>query len=208
MLLGFCHWWQARFDLSVEAESALRQAEAMVARVRAIDPGNGITFMLEGGIAHLRDQHPDAVRMCRAAVDCAPSDAHSVAFCGYICSFAGLQDEAIARLRQAMRLSPQYPPWYDYHLALASLWAGNTGSARHLMQGYHDQVPDDPYGYAMCAFAMGFDGDTARATALVAQLMQVFPDFGITHLLRSEHYADAARKDRVMAILRKAGLRE
>lgn len=207
VMLGLCHWWRARFDLSIDADEALRQADAVVDRVRGVDPGNGITYMLEGGIAHLRDQHADALRLCRAALKLAPSDAHSTAFCGYICSFAGLSEEGSAWLRQAMRLSPQYPPWYDYHLALANLWTGQLETALRLIEGYHERVPDDPYGFAMLAFAAGSTGDSARASRVVARLAERFPDFGLGNLERSEHYADPNRKRHLLMVLREAGLR-
>ncbi|PZQ99299.1 MAG: hypothetical protein DI533_00945 [Cereibacter sphaeroides] len=206
--LGMCHWWHGRFDLLLEVEDCLARADAMVARARAVDPEIGITFMLEGGIAWLRQDHPRALSLCRMAVDRAPSDSHTVAFSGVVSNYAGYVDEGASLLRRAMRLSPQYPPWYGYHLALANLWSGQAENALRLMETYHDAVPDDPFGYAMLAYILSSAGDSPRAIRLISEAMARWTDFGIRNLNRSEPHAEAGRKQGLLNVLREAGLRE
>ncbi|MGQ0564849.1 MAG: winged helix-turn-helix domain-containing tetratricopeptide repeat protein [Gemmobacter sp.] len=208
VLLGQLYWWHARFDLSVDMETSLCRAEEMVAKARGIHPESAIPFGTEALIAFLRDRHSDAIRLSRTALAWAPGDSNAAGICSLVSNFAGDHEDAVTMARHAMRLSPQYSAWLTYFLALSNLWLGNLDAGNRLAEDYMQREPGDPYAYVLLALAAGLAGDEPRARATVLDLSNRFPAFSIRHLDRSEHYAEPATKQRLLRLMREAGLRE
>jgi TolB-like protein/two-component SAPR family response regulator/lipoprotein NlpI len=205
-LLGLTHWWDARFNVSVDKEHSLRLAESEVEKILRLNPEMGGAYMLRGGIALLRDQHDEAIRFCERAVDLAPSDSHTVAFLGIVYRFAGESEKAATVLKAAMRLSPHYPAWYTYHFATANLWMGNFVAAQEAAETYMRREPDEPYAYMNLATVYGFQGREADASATVAQLRDKFPAFGIKNVILAERYKERDKLDRIVNVLKRAGM--
>jgi TolB-like protein len=204
--LGMTHWWDARFNTSVEKEESLRLAEAQVERILDIDPEMGSAYMLRGGIAFLRDRHDEAISLCQRAVDLAPSDFNALAFLGVIFVFAGEGEKAVSALKGAMRLSPHYPPWLTYNLAIAHLWTGRLDAAEQAAETYRQQEPEDPFAYAILATVYAFQQRDGEASSAIAQLRDKFPEFRLDNVLLSNRYRDREKLDRVARALRTAGL--
>ncbi len=205
-LLGLCHWWDARFNVSLDKEHSLRLADREVEKILGLNPEMGAAYMLRSGIALLRDQHDEAVRLCEKAVDLAPSDLHTVAFLGIVYVFAGESDKAVTALNAAMRISPHYPTWLSYNLAKANLWMGNFVVAQEAAETYLQQQPDEPYAYVLVATINGLQQREEEATRVVAQLREKFPAFGIKNIILSQRYKEREKLDRVIGVLRRAGL--
>lgn len=166
----------------------------------------GSAFMALGGVAFLRDRHDEAVRLCRKAVELAPSDSWAAAFLGLVCIYAGECEQALAALRSAMRLSPYYPAWYTYQLALATLWTGDLAGSQTAAEAYLAREPDDPFAYMMLATVHGFRDRPDEAARMVDRLRERFPEFRMAVVVLSQRYRDHEKLDRVLDVLRRAGL--
>ncbi len=204
--LGLTHWWDARFLISGDRERCLALAEEQVEKILKLDPHMGGAYMLRGGIAFVRDQHEDAVRLCQKAVELAPSDSWATAYFGFVCVYAGESEKAIAALKAAMRLSPYYPNWYTYNLATAYLWAGDYAAAQGAAKAHLEREPDDPYSYANVATIFAFQGRDHDAVRTISELKSRFPAFGVQDIILSQRYKERDRLDRIVEALRKAGL--
>lgn len=106
----------------------------------------------------------------------------------------------------AMRLSPHYPMWYIYNLALGHLWAGDLGSAQEAAELHLVREPDDPYSYTNLATIYGLQDRFDDAARVVSNLRERFPTFGIGQFLPSQRYKERERLERVVGVLRRAGL--
>jgi TolB-like protein/Flp pilus assembly protein TadD len=175
VLHGMTFWWDARFNKSVGVEHSLRLAEEDGRKVLALNPDVGIAYMLRGGIAWLRDQFDQAIKFAQQAVEMSPSDSHSIAFLAVIYMHAGEYEKSVAALRLAVRLCPQYPPWYTYYLAFNNLWTNNYPMALELAELYLSQEPDDPFAYAAMAMILSFQGRTKDAAGMITKLRERFP---------------------------------
>jgi adenylate cyclase len=204
--LGLAYWWDARSNTSVDKDHYLRLAEEQADKALSIDPRMGAAHMLKGGVAFLRDQHDLSVRLCQTAVELAPSDSWAMAFHGTMCIYAGETAKAIASLKAAMRLSPHYPAWYTYNLALANLWMGNVAQALDAARTYLRQEPEDVYAYMNLATVCGFDQQDHEAAQVISTSREKFPYFTLAHVALSQRYREREKLDRVMAVLRRAGL--
>jgi DNA-binding SARP family transcriptional activator len=206
VLHGMTHWWDARFNRTIDREFSLRRAEDDCQRVLAIDPQLGIVRMLRGGIAWLRGDNDRATEFAQEAVSLAPSDAHCVAFLAMLYMYAGEHKRSITTFNHAMRLCPQYPPWYTYYMAYNNLWTDNLTAALELARLYQSQEPDEPFAYILLALIFAFQGKTSEAAERIAELRSRFPAFGMAEIHISQHYREREKYEKVIETLRAAGL--
>ena len=205
--LGLTHWWQARYDLDVRVGDALHEGEAIVTRLFDLGNNDSAAHYLKGYLAFIRRDFDLAIPELETAVALSPNDSWITGVLGQLYVFAGRPETAAQSLRQAMRLSPYYPDWYAYNLALAYAWSGERPQeAVASAEWYINRLPHDPYGYSNLAIVQAFAGQEDEAATSIARLRRRDPDFGLANLRRSELYRDPASLERVLAVLRKAGL--
>ena len=207
-LLGTTYYWDARFSLSVDKALSLSLAEVQAGKILKLNPELGATYTLRGMIAFLRDQHDEAIRLSKRAVDLAPSDFRAVTYLGQCYMFAGEPEKAAITLKTAVRLKPYRESWVTYYLTLSHLWMGNLAAALESAERYLQQEPDEPYGFMYLAVVYGFQEQDGKAAATVAQLKEKFPAFGIKNVILSERYKEREKLDRIVNVLRAAGLPE
>jgi adenylate cyclase len=206
--LGMTYFWEAKYDISADREGALQHAEQQVERIVRIDPEMGSAFMLRGGIAFLRGLYEEGIRLCQKAVDLAPSDSWSTAFLATMYVYAGESEKATAALKTALRLSPYNPSWYTFYNVLANLWSGDLPTAQEAAEIYLQQEPDEPYGYINLATVYGFQQRADDAARVISELKARFPAFGMKEVIFSQCYRQREKLDRVVEVLRRAGLPE
>lgn len=203
---GMAHWWDARFNKTIDVEQSLRLAEEDSRKTLALQPRYGPGFMLKSGVAFLRNQHDQAIKLAEQAVELAPSDADSVAFLALLYMYSGDYEKSLAALDFAIRLCPQYPSWYTYYQALNHMWMGGAAKARELGELYLHREPDEPMGYTHMATILAFQDRKTEAAAMIARLRERFPDFGMTEMRMSQRYREPAKFEKVIKALKEAGL--
>ena len=207
--LGLTHWWEARYVLDVDVEDALGRAEEVIDRLLSLGSGESGAHYLTGYVAFIRRQFDVAIAELKRAVSLSPSDSWVIAVLGQVYLFAGQPEKAMEAIKDAMRLSPYYPDWYPYNLALAYAWAGEReGEAIELAEAYARRLPTDPYGYTNLAIVQAFFGHEIQAAVTIRSLRAGYPGFSAKNLRRSELYKDPENLDRVLMALSKAGLPE
>jgi tetratricopeptide (TPR) repeat protein len=157
-------------------------------------------------IAFLRDQHDEAIRLSKRAVDLAPSDFRAVTYLGQCYMYAGEPEKAAITLKTAVRLKPYRESWVTYYLTLSHLWMGNFASALESAELYLQQEPEEPYGFMYLTVVYGFQEQDGKAAATVAQLKEKFPAFGIKNVILSERYKEREKLDRIVNVLKRAGM--
>jgi TolB-like protein/Tfp pilus assembly protein PilF len=206
--LGLCYWWQARYDTSVAKETALRLCEEQAQLALAVDPHMGGAYMLLGGNAFLRDQHGEAMRLCEKSIELAPSDSWAMAFLGLVCTYGGKNDRALEVLKTALRLSPRPIGWYIESYGLAHLWHGDYATAQAAFEEHLSLDPDDNDALMHVATVYGFQNRFDDAKPIVAQLLAKYPTFSLRNIVRTERYIEKEKIDKVVSVLRQAGLPE
>lgn len=206
--LGLCYWWQARFDPAFDKEASLLACEDQAQRALALDPANGAAHMLLGGAAFLRDQHDLAIQLCERSIKLSPSDSWAMAFLGLVCGYGGQPERAVEVLTIAMQLSPNPPGWYIESFAWASLWAGNQEVAERAAEQNFKRYPEDCVTSMVLASVYGIGNREADASRVVSEMMTKFPRFGIKNVILSERYKEVEKREKVLAVLRRAGLPE
>jgi TolB-like protein/two-component SAPR family response regulator/cytochrome c-type biogenesis protein CcmH/NrfG len=207
-LLGTTYYWDARFSPSVDKMLSLNLAEAQAEKILALNPEIAAAYTLRGMVAYLHDQHDEGIEFSKRAVDLAPSDFRAVTYLGQAYIYSGEPEKAAITLKTAARLKPYRESWVTYYITLSHLWMGNLAAALESAELYLQQEPDEPYGFMYLSVVYGFLEQHGKTKETVAQLKERFPAFGIKNVLLSEHYKDREKLDRIVNILRTAGLPE
>lgn len=206
--LGLCYWWQARYDISVDKETSLQLCEDQARSALANDPTMGSAYMLLGGNAFLRDHHEEAVTLCEMAIELAPNDSWALAFLGLVCTYSGKVERAVEVINTAFRLSPHPPAWYYESLALALLWFGDYSGAEAAIEKELRTYPDDVDTLISTATIFGFQNRLDDAKRVVRHIRTRHPAYCLRDTMRTEHYKEKERLDKIIAVLREAGVPE
>ena len=205
---GITYYWDARYSVSVDKELFLNLAERDADRALKLNPDMGAAHVLKAAIALTRDQHDDAVRLCERAADLAPGDSLTLTYLSNFYLYAGDSEKAALTCKTAMRLSPQYMTTLLYFFAFANLWMNKLSTAQEAAEKYLRIEPDEPYAYMCLAIVHDFLGRADEAAKSIGQLRERVPAFGIKNIILSQRYREQEKLDRIVNILRAAGLPE
>ena len=175
-------------QLTASPTSDVSRAEALVQKALSAEPRNPLAHYAQGTVLRAQDRFDEAIPEYELAIDSDRDwlDAYAnLAQCKF---YAGLLEEYIPLLKQAIRLSPRDP--------MIGVWFGRIGLA-HLLQSHFDIAinwlekarsasPTLPYVHARLASAFALKGDTERAGVELARARS---------LSRDDHYATIAHLD-------------
>ncbi len=206
--LGMTYYWDARYSVSVDRAQSLKLASECVERILTLNPEMATSYTLRGAIAYTSDQFDEAIIHCEKAVALAPSDSWALGFMAMVYLYCGDTERATIMINATMRLSPHTENWMIYYSSLVALWRGDFSAANDYAELYLQKEPDEPYGYVYMAVIQGFQNQMDNAAKTVARLKQVVPTFTIKNIILSQRYKERENLDRIVKILREAGLSE
>ncbi|MDP2004173.1 MAG: winged helix-turn-helix domain-containing protein [Rubrivivax sp.] len=180
-------WWHnLRFG---EGRSPLasedgRQAEALSQRALDLDPRDALSLSVAGHIqSFLKRRFQVAMEMFDQALELNPSCAVAWARSGTTLAYLGQGEEALQRVRNAIRLSPFDPLRFAFYTTNGTAClvvgrddeaAGWLGKARRLNPGYRAAL-------RMLVAALALSGDREEARALAQEFMQIEPGFRVSN---------------------------
>jgi TolB-like protein/DNA-binding winged helix-turn-helix (wHTH) protein/Flp pilus assembly protein TadD len=161
------------------------RAEALVQKALAAEPRNVLAHYAQGTVLRMQDRFEEAIPEYELAVDFDRNWLDAYANLGQCKFYAGLLEDYIPLVEQAIRLSPRDP--------MIGVWFGRIGLA-HLLQSQFDEAiywlekarsasPASPYVHARLASAFALKGDAERARTELATARS---------LSRDDHYASIA----------------
>jgi len=111
-------------------------------------------------------------------------------------------------LKNAMRLNPQHPVWYQGVLARALDCSGHSEEALEENAEVLEKQPNYFHGQMLRAVILAREGRSDEAKEAIADLQRNNPNFRLAHvpdilMMRNQEYVDACAE-----ALRKAGLPE
>jgi len=160
-----------------------------------------------GRVSLWKKQHDKAIAEVERAIALDPNDAEGYAWLGETLSFVGRLEEAIGLIEKAMRLNPHYPPFYIFQLGEAYRYMGRYEEA---MAAYKKALTRNPdllpahFGLAVSYSELGRE-EEARAEA--AEVLRLNPKYSLEVWRQTTPLKDPAVLERMLAALRKAGLK-
>jgi TolB-like protein len=184
----------------------LERAFELAQKAVAVDDSLPLAHAILGHV-HLwkNRQHEQAIAAAKRALALNPNDAESCARLGEILNLAGRPQDALGLIEKAMRLNPHYPVLYLFFL----------GHTYYLMERYEEAItalqravtlyPSLPRHCLAASYSAVGREEEARAAVVGFRHSQ--PHISLEFLQQMIPYKDPAVLERLLAMLRKAGLR-
>lgn len=209
--LAFTYLAEARF--SEAREAWLQHAEQALQRALALKPDSDNIRYLQGWLYYEQGRIPEALASFDLALQQNPNNASALAFRGAALGMLNRPDEALASIRQAMRISPRDPKLPTWHMfaGTAYLHLGQDRQAVESLTRSVEGAPMSPFGRLFLASALALCDRIPEAQVQMAQFKQLRPGFTLSRFRAAEPSdAPAFRQQRehVYEGLRKAGMPE
>jgi adenylate cyclase len=206
-LLGDVYYSDARLGWSGEdRETALRKAEAYVARALSLDPESADAYRSAGGVLLLRSRFDEAEAAARKAAELGPSLPDVLVHGGFVLTCCGHAAEAVNQIEKALALNPIYHAWYLGVLGNAYRLAGRTEEAVVAFRAYHARSPG--FGLADIVMIQEQAGEIEEARRTAAELVAARPTFTIKSFAETQFRRDVEQLERDIASLRAVGIPE
>jgi TolB-like protein/Flp pilus assembly protein TadD len=194
-------------------EQWLQHADRLSERAYQIDPADTRVVGVRGTALALAGRSEQATDMLERQIGLNRNDATAWFWLGYARCTLGRQDEAIAALEQARRLSPRDPNLNGIFLvtAAAYLYLGHDREALEWAQRSVLERPLHAVAHSWVAAAAANLGETETARAALAEFRERLPSYTISSF-RDERLCASdlcrSQRERYYAGLAKAGLPE
>ncbi len=209
--LSLMHSVGVRQGYSESRESDIERALELARKAIAADETFGWSYLTLGSAYLENGEHDRAIAAMRNAVRIQPSDADAYAYLGYYLHWAGRAEEGIEAIKTAMRLNPKFRGSRNVaFLGYAYFTAGRYENAIDTLNQRYEEFAAGAgppvLGYLAAAYAAAGQDEKARAT--MDALLDNRPKLAISTFPRLRIYKRAEDRDRLINLLRKAGMPE
>jgi adenylate cyclase len=206
--LCFTHWVDAFRGWSDSKEGSLTQAARWAERALKHTHSNGLAHIVLASIDLLKRRHDDALANCYKAVDLRPNCPTANSYLANVLHYCGRPAEAVTKLKEAIRITPVYPPWYMSLLAAAYRESGQVGqsiiAARHGIQ----LNPGDLEPRVTLCSDYVLAGQSQQARGAAQEIVAIDPTFSTGRYVATQPYKEEQTLKRLTDSLREAGLPE
>ena len=202
-LLGGTHM----LDVFLQATDSPKKSlgRAIELQHKAITLGTNAHHVL--GFLYLTvGKHDQAFIECKQAVELNPNSATARTFYGIVLGRVGRFEEAVYELEQGLRLDPFASSFTLRSLALAYSNAGRSEDAISICKKATQKAPNDLIARIVCIQAYSSAGKNKEAENEAAEVLRINPKFYLKSYKKRAAYKNKADTDRMITMLRKAGL--
>ena len=188
-------------------EPQLQQAASLAARAEELDHGDPWAHLALGYVAFVRRRTSAAAAEFQRALALNPNFAAAHGYLGWALAFDGQSEQAIAHLKEAIRMSPHDPQnaIFNTGLAIAHYLAGRFAEAVEYSRETLQQRSAFTAGHRIHCASLAQNGQIDEAREALARLKAVHPDLSIAWIESNVPYT-AAPMAKFVEGMRKAGL--
>ena len=206
--LANTYWMDARVEWSEPPRKSLEQAADAVTSALRIDKTYPGAYVTLSQIHLVERKYDQAIAAAEKAVALAPNHADAVLRLATTLMYAGRPEEAIPRVKEAMRLNPYYPPLYLGQLGRAYMMTGQYQEAIDALEERRARQPNSYIPLYYLAIVYTLAGKQEKALASAAELSRVRPDYTVKLHARITPLKNPAQLVRELEALRNAGVPE
>ncbi len=153
------------------------------------------------------DDPTQAISELRRGIALEPNNADALAELAYTLVFAGQPEEATRLMSKAVRLNPNFPPWYHRPAGMAHYLSGDYGRAVSEFESWHEveSLTHESVGWLAAALAQA--GDVAAGRELVEKLPSWSNPIGQQTFANVYRFTREEDRMHLMEGLEKSGLR-
>lgn len=204
--LCFAHWIDAFRGWAESEEQSLTSAARWAETATRHRHSNGLAHIVLASIHLLKRRHEDALANCYRAVELRPNCPTANSYLANVLHYCGRSAEAVAKIKEAIRISPVYPAWYVSVLAAAYRETGEVSqsiaAARH---GVRLSSTDLEPRLILCSGYMRA-GQVQQARMEAREVVAIDPSFSTSRYLAGQPYSDDRILRRLAGELRESGL--
>ena len=204
--ISVTHWMDAFFDWTDPAAGSMEQAAAWAKTAMEYEDNNGIGHAVFGHLQLLEGKYDEALATCSVGAKLRSSCPLAHGLLGLVHNYCGDSRSAVKSVKEALQLEKDYPVWLIDILAVAYRDCGDLElSIPAAKESLRLNPKNNDARLILCSdYKLAADHDRARH--LADEIIATDPAFRLSDYAKSQPYRNPAARDRLMAILREAGL--
>jgi adenylate cyclase len=205
--LGWTHQMDWVWQWSRDSQAPERAFE-LAQKAITFDDSVPVAHQLLGQVYLLQKKHYEqALTEGERAVALDPNSADGYARLGLIMVSIGEHEKAVGLVEKAMRLNPRYPTWYLLWLGGAYNGLDRFEEAIATLKKAVIREPNFLGPHLFLTIAYSRSNREAEAREEVAEILRLNPQYSLEGVRQRLAYKDLMTTERIIAALRKAGLK-
>lgn len=205
---AFSHWMEVLTRWTDDRQRSLEQAVVWAKKALEYSGTNGLAHIVLQYDHLLRRRFDAALAAGRAAVGLRPSCPVANAMLAKTLLYCGRPDEALSRMKRAIRMSPVYPPWFLDVLAAAYRDSADLESAISVARRAIEMDANNVEARHVLCSALDRAQTPERATAVSREIREIDPEFSLAKYAEGQPYRDQKVLRELVDELRVAGVQE
>ena len=205
-MAAWAYWWAAFRGLSDDFSVSLERATELARKALTLEDDTGMTHLMMAQVHLLKREHDQALAEAERAVFTRPSCHGAHAAKANILNYLGRPAEAIEFAKNAIRLTPVYPTLYPAVLASAYYGCDRNEEAIAAAKEALKRDRDNLDALLVLAGANAALGQMEEAHGATREVLKVKSEFTLEEFAESQPYKDPRTLERVITMLRGAGL--
>ncbi len=206
--ISVTHWMDAFFDWTEPAAGSMEQAATWAKTAMEYEDNNGIGHAVFGHLLLLDGKYDEALATCSTGTKLRSSCPLAHGLLGLVLNYCGESKSAVKSVKEALQLEKDYPVWLIDILAVAYRDCGDVAlSIPAAKESLRLNPQSTEAKLILCSdYKLADDHDRARRVA--DEIIAGNPAFRLSDYAKSQPYKNPAALDRLMDVLREAGLPE
>ena len=200
------HWMDAFFDWTDPASGSMEQAATWAKKAMEYEENNGIGHAVFGHLQLLDGNYDEALATCSMGAKLRSSCPLAHGLLGLVLTYCGDAKSAVKSVKEALQLEKDYPVWLIDILAAAYRDCGDVElSIPAAKESLRLNPRNNDARLILCSdYKLAAEHDQARRVA--DEIIASDPAFRLSDYAKSHPYKNSAALDRLMNVLRDAGL--
>lgn len=205
--LGATYWLDAFYSWGKDRAQSLEQAFAMMQRAAALDDSLSLPHRMLGHIYLQKKQYELALTEAKRAITLDPNYALGYAYFSLIQGHAGQPQGSLSAIEKAMRLNPRYPDDYLFVLGIAYRNMKRCEEALTPLKKFVASNPNHTPAHVNLAICYAELDRFEEARTEIEEAQKLVPKLSLEEAKQNWPYKNPADLERILAALRKAGLK-
>ncbi|WP_170603437.1 adenylate/guanylate cyclase domain-containing protein [Ruegeria arenilitoris] len=200
------HWMDGFFFWTDPGARSMKLAASWAQKAMEYEDNNGIGHAVFGHLLLLEGRYEEALALCKTGARLRASCPLAHALHGLVLNYCGDAHSAVQSVKEALNLEKVYPAWLIDILAAAYRDCGDVAlSIPAAKESLRINPRNNDARVILCSdYGLASERDAARRIA--DEVITIDPTFRLSDYAKSQPYKDPAALDRVMNVLRDAGL--
>jgi len=200
------HWMDAFFDWTDPAAGSMEQAATWAKKAMQYEDNNGIGHAVFGHLLLLDGKYDEALATCSTGAKLRSSCPLAHGLLGLVLNYCGDAKGAVKSVKEALQLEKVYPIWLIDILAAAYRDCGEVELSIPSAKESLRLNPQNNDARLILCSDYELTADHGRARRVADDIIASDPAFRLSDYAKSQPYKNPAVLDRLMNVLREAGL--